>query len=180
VVVEDIQVTHEQVGPRTVKVDLDGMVPHRDHPKHIVSIDVHIIVVDLFKEAGRSNRTGIQVQSNKDESAPMPLAIRGDEFSLAETHVRLERQSRGGARRGVRSHPAAADVRQTHEAVEICDLGRIVDVGQRGGGVQRVMVDEDPEGLESRNPSWNRIRIDARRMFAVAIIIVGDRQLWAK
>ncbi len=110
----------------------------------------------------------------------MPLAIRGDEFSLAETHVRLERQSRGGARRGVRSHPAAADVRQTHEAVEICDLGRIVDVGQRGGGVQRVMVDEDPEGLESRNPSRNRIRIDARRMFAVAIIIVGDRQLWAK
>ena len=90
-VVEDIEVAHEQAGPRTVEVDLDGIVPHRDHPKHVVAIHMHVVVVNLLNETGRSNRTGIEVESNKDERALMPLAVCRDEFPLAETHVRLER-----------------------------------------------------------------------------------------
>ena len=141
---------------------------------------MYVVVVDLLKEAGRSNRTGIQVKSNKGERAVMPPAVRSDEFPLAETHVRLERQPYGSAGRGVRSHPTAANVRQTHESVEICDLGWIVDVGQGGGRIQRIMVDEDPEGLKSGDASRNRIQIDARGSFAVVIRIVGEGQLWTR
>jgi hypothetical protein len=47
VVVKDIQATHEQAGPRSVEVNLDGIVSHWDHPEHVVSIDMYVVVVDL-------------------------------------------------------------------------------------------------------------------------------------
>jgi hypothetical protein len=50
------------------------------------------------------------------------VAIRTDELALSEAHVCLVRQ-RHGARSGLRSSPAAADVRQTHKPSKsvICD-----------------------------------------------------------
>ena len=71
---------------------------------------MHVVVVDLFNKFGRSNRTGVEVESNKGERASMLPAVGTDEFALAETHVGLERQPRGGARHSVRPCPAAADV----------------------------------------------------------------------
>jgi hypothetical protein len=111
VVVKDIEVTHEQAGPRIVEVNLDGIVPHRDHPENIVSVDMYVVVVNLLREVGHSNWIGIDVQSNKGERASVLLAVGTYEFALAETHIGLERQWRLGARLGVCSHPAAADVR---------------------------------------------------------------------
>jgi hypothetical protein len=55
VVVEGIQVAHEQAGMRAVEINLDGIVPYRNHPEHVVSINVHVVVVDLFSELGGSN-----------------------------------------------------------------------------------------------------------------------------
>jgi len=91
--------------------------------------------MNLLEQAGRSNRTGIKVKSNKGEGASVLLAVRTDEFTLAETHIGLERHSRHGARRGVRSHPATADVRQPHEPVEVRNLRWVVDIGQRLGRI---------------------------------------------
>src|SRR5712692_676607 len=107
-------------------------MPHRDHPEHIVSINMCVVVVNLV---GQSDRTGIQVKSNKGERASVLLAVRTDEFSLAEIHIGLERQWRGGTRRGVCSRPAPDDVRQSREAIEISNLRGVADIGQRGAGM---------------------------------------------
>jgi hypothetical protein len=45
---------------------------------------------------------------------------------------------------------------QTHEPVEVCNLGRVIEVGQWGGGIQRVMMDKDPEGGKWCTTSGNR------------------------
>ena len=76
-----------------VEVNLDGLVLHRDHPEHVVPVNVRVVVVNLLSEVGRSNRTGVQVKSNKGERAFMQAAVRTDEFALTEPHVGLGRQS---------------------------------------------------------------------------------------
>ena len=110
VVVEDIQPTHDQAGPRAVEIYFHGTVPYGNHPENVVSIDMDVVIMNLFGECGRSNRTGVEVKSNKGERALMLLTIRSNESALTETHVGLERQPHGCARRGVPSGPAAADV----------------------------------------------------------------------
>ena len=121
-VVKDIQVTHEHARPRTVKVDLDGTMPHRDHPENVVSVDMHIVVMDLLREVGHPNGIGVHVKSNKRERASMLSTVRTDEFALTEAHVGLERKPRGSAGRGVCSHPTTADVRQSYEPIEVRNL----------------------------------------------------------
>ena len=111
---------------------------------------MHVIVTDLFRKNCRSDRTGEQVKSNKREHAMMSVTVHANEVALTEAHVCLERQGHGGPGVGVCSGPAAADVGQPYEAAEICDLGRVVDVPQRDGGVQRVVVDEDSKGSKWR------------------------------
>lgn len=107
VVVENIQVAHAEASSLVVEVNLDGIVPYRDHPKHVVAVNVHVVVVNL---SGQSNWTGVHVKSNKGESASMLAAVGTDEFALTETHVCLKSQPRGGTRR-VSSGPAAPYVR---------------------------------------------------------------------
>jgi len=89
-VVENIQAADEEARPSIIEVDFDGAVFHRDHPEYIVTIDVHIIVVNLINEFGRSYRTGIEVKSNKSKRTSVLVAVRTDESALAETHIRLE------------------------------------------------------------------------------------------
>ena len=122
VIIVDLQATHLQARPPCVEVYLDGVLPHRNHPENVVRVDVYVIVVDLFGEDCRSNRTGIQVKSNEGECAHMGAAVRTDELALTEAHVRLERQRRGRTRGGICSGPAAANVGQTNESIEVSDL----------------------------------------------------------
>jgi hypothetical protein len=122
VVIEDLQPIHLQACPSFVEVHLNGVVRHWHHPEHVVRVDVYVVVVDLFGEDCRSNRTGIQVKSNEGECAHMGLAIHTNELALTEAHVRLERQRGGRARGGVGSGPAAANVGQTDEPIEVSDL----------------------------------------------------------
>jgi hypothetical protein len=93
---------------------------------------MHVVVVNLV---GQSNWTVIQVKSNKGERASVLLAVRADEFALAETHIGLERVSRHGARRGVCSHPATSNVRQSHEPVEVRNLRWVAEIRQWRGGI---------------------------------------------
>ena len=128
-IVEGWQTAHAQARPRFVEFDIHGFVRHPNHPEHVVRVDVHIVVVDLVREVGRSDRTGVDVKSNKGKRTLMVSAVRADELALAETHVRLESEGRAHARQSVCAGPAAADMRQAHEPVEVRDLGRIVEVG---------------------------------------------------
>ena len=108
---------------------------HWNHPKHVVPVNVYVVIVNLGNEAGRSNRTGVQIKSNECERTLMLSSVRTDEPSLAEAHVRLKGQARHGASRGVRSCSAAADVRKSHKPIEIRYLRRIVDISQRRAGI---------------------------------------------
>lgn len=110
VIVENIEIAHQQPRMRTVEINLDRIVSHRDHPEHVVSIHMHVVIVDLLNQFGRSNRTGVQIKSNKGERALMLPAVGTDEPALAKSHVGLERQPRGGARHGVRPCSAATDM----------------------------------------------------------------------
>lgn len=107
VIVEDAHVRDVEFSVRIVKMDPDRAMPDWNHPEDVVAVDVHVVVVDL---CGQSNRTGVQIKSNKDERATMLLAVGSDECALTETHVRLERHARGSASISVGSRAAATNV----------------------------------------------------------------------
>jgi len=86
-VIEDIQAVDAQAGLPFVEVNFDGVVIYLDHPKHIVRVDVHVEVVNLLREVGRSSRTGVNVKSNKSECTPMGLTVSKDELAPREAHV---------------------------------------------------------------------------------------------
>jgi hypothetical protein len=90
-VIEDLQALHAQAGSPLVEVNLDGVVFHLDHPEHVVRVNVHVEVVNLLREVGRSSRTGVQVKSNKGECTPMGLTVSTDELAPSKAHVRSER-----------------------------------------------------------------------------------------
>ncbi len=166
-IVEDAQVGHAQSSVRSIKVDLDGTVLHRNHPEDVVAVNMRVVVVNLLNETGRSNRTGVQIKSNKGERGMMLLSVRTDKSSLTEPHVSLKGQRSSGASHRVCSCPAAANVCQTYESIEVCDLRRIVDVRQRVCGIQRIVVNKDSVGLECGDAPRNWIRADARGGFLV-------------
>ena len=114
---------------------LHGIVLYADHPEYVVAIYVHVIVMDLLSEGGRSNRTGVQVKSNKGERGFMFATIDADEFALAKPHVCLKRERRTGSTHCVSSGSAAADVCKPYETVEVRNLRGIVDICQRCGGI---------------------------------------------
>ena len=156
-VIKNLQTAHAQAGLSVIEIYLDRAVRDSNHPKHIVRVDVHVVVVNLLGKNGRSDRTGIQIKSNKSESSVMVTSIGADELALAKTHVSPERQRCRRTRGGVRSGPAAVDVCQTNVAIEIGDLRRITEATQGIGRVQRVMMDKDPKRRKGCAPAWNRV-----------------------
>src|SRR5215831_16021177 len=85
------------MGLCVIKVNLHGVVSCGDHPEDVVAIDVYVVIVDLGWERGRSNRTGVQIESNKDLRALMHAAVCTDECAFAKTHVGLIGQRHGCA-----------------------------------------------------------------------------------
>ena len=155
-VVEDIQATDLQAGSRVVKVDLHGIIHYRNHPEDIVTIDVHVIVVDLCRERSRSNRTGVQIESDKDLRASMRTAVCTDESALTETHVGLVRQRHRGAGYGICSRASATNMRQPDEAIEVCNLRGIADIGQWFGRIEWIVMHKDPIGASRENEVCER------------------------
>ena len=83
-VVEDSQSAHSQAGPSQVKINIDCIVPYPNHPEYVVGINVNVVVVDLFRHISRSNRTGVQVQSDKGKRTMVPLTVGTNELALTE------------------------------------------------------------------------------------------------
>src|ERR1700730_5905304 len=166
-VVVDVKVAHDQTRPSLVEVNLDSVVLHLHHPEYVVRVDVHVEFVNLLGKVCRSNRTGVQVESNKGERTPMGASVRTDELALAKAHVRLIREWHCGACSSVRSGPAAADVRQTHDPVEVVDLRWVANARHRHAGSQRVMVDNNPERFE-----WGAATGNWTNNWAMALLLV--------
>lgn len=141
---------------------------------------MHVKIVDLFGEYGRSSRTGVDVKSNKGERPLVLMAVRTNKAALAEAHVRLVSQRGGLSGIGVSSGAAATDVRQANKAVEIRYLRGIVDAGQRQGGIERIVVNKDREGLERRQTSRDGIEQSTGRGLRVAIFTTGVSRLRAE
>ncbi|HEX6463565.1 MAG TPA: hypothetical protein VFZ98_03905 [Vicinamibacterales bacterium] len=104
-IVEDRQIPHAHENMRVIEVHLDRIMLHRDHPEDVVRVDVRVEVVNLFREVGRSDWTGEQIESNKDERSLVPAAIRPNEHALVEAHIGRKRELRvarsaAGARTG--------------------------------------------------------------------------------
>jgi hypothetical protein len=156
-IIKDLETAHAQTGARIVEVNLNCIVLHSNHPENVVHVDVHVVVVDLLSEDCRSDRTGVQVKSNKGERALMLAAIGTDEVALAEAHVRPERERllRSGHRVG--SGAAAVDVCQSDKSLEVRDLRRVAEAGKGEGGVQRMVVDEDAKRSQRRATTGDRV-----------------------
>ena len=92
---------------------------------------MYIIIVNLLRNAGRSDRTGIKVQSDENECPMVELAICANKFSLAESHIGLVSEVHRFARISVGSSTASSDVREANKSVEIGYLGRVTDVTER-------------------------------------------------
>jgi hypothetical protein len=117
-VVKQLQPAHAKASPGVVEIHLNGIMPHWNHPEYIVRIDVYVEIMDLLREIGRSDRTGVEVQSNKSERALVAATVRPDEFPLAESHIRLVRETHRftGARR---AGPAASDMCEAYKPIEV-------------------------------------------------------------
>jgi len=122
VIVEDVKIMHDQAGLRAVHVNRHGIVLYLNHPENVIPINMNVVIVNLRDEAGRPNRAGIEVQSNKGKRASMLLAVRRDELALAKTHIGLECQPRGDAGCGVGTSSPTSDMREAHEPIEIRNL----------------------------------------------------------
>jgi len=121
------------------------MSRHGNSPKHIIRIDVGIVIVNLVSQVSRCNWTGINVQSNKGECAPVLSSVRRNEMTLIEAHIHLEGQVCGDTRDGVGSYAATQDARDADKPAEIGNVRRIVYVAQRHPRSDAKMMNEDSE-----------------------------------
>jgi hypothetical protein len=121
-IVEYIQTPDSKARLRSPEVNIDCAVRETDHPEDVIHIDVNVVIMNLLSKICRSDRTVVDVQSDKRKCSFVATAVRADELALAETHVRLVGHGRGRARERVCRGPAAADVYHSHEPVEVRDL----------------------------------------------------------
>lgn len=110
VVIKDREIVHAQSRPLLVEINIDCIVRHPNHPEHLIRVNVHIVVVDLVSEIGRSDRTGVQVKSNKGERAFVMVSITSNERPLTEAHVCPKGEGHAGPGRRVGSCAAASNV----------------------------------------------------------------------
>jgi hypothetical protein len=148
-----------------------------DDPEDVVCIDMRVVVVNLFREIGRSDWTGVQVESNESKRALVTPAVGANERPLVEAHVGLKRQVLRFTGVGVGPDPATANPREGHEPVEVGNVGRLVDVGQRRVGQRREMVDENPEWR--KRPESNRNRFGPANVRAMVIVITRQEHVGA-
>ena len=156
-ILKELEAPHAQAGARMVEVNINCIVLHANHPENVVHVDVHVVVMDLLGKYRRSDRTGVQVKSNKGERALMLAAIGTDELALAEAHVRPEREHLLRSSHRVGSGAAAVDVCQPYKSLEVRDLRRVAEAGKGEGGVQRIVVHEDPKRSQRRAATGDRV-----------------------
>jgi len=80
-------VVHADRGEAAIEVDLNGIVPHWNHPEKTVGRDSGTVVMNLLNDIGRSYRTGVDVESDEHEGTMMVVAIFPNVFALHGSHV---------------------------------------------------------------------------------------------
>lgn len=108
----------------------------------------------------------------------MEAAVNTDELALAEAHIRLVGKWRGDACGSVGSSPAATDVRQTNDPIEVCDLRRIANACDRVGRIQWVVMDGDSERFEWNYTARNWLESGASALASLAISGIGMDWVW--
>jgi hypothetical protein len=110
-----------------VEIGLYGIVRGWDNPEKPVGRDSWTVVVDLLGDIGRSNRTGVDVQSDEHERPVVVFAILADIFALHGAHVGSKRKRAGHP--GFMpwegdAHPSASapDHRIEDQTIEVPDL----------------------------------------------------------
>lgn len=121
-IVKNVDVLNEQARLSAVHFNRHSIVLNRNHPENVISIYVDVVVVNLFDEAGRPNRAGVEIQSNEGKRAIMLLTVRRNELALAKTHICLECQPRGDAGCSIGTRSSTSDVGEPHEPIKIRDL----------------------------------------------------------
>jgi hypothetical protein len=114
--------------------------------------------MNLLWQVRRSDRTGVNVQSNENESTLMMRVAFAHKLTLHESHIsaKSERLSESG--------PCACptDLGIANDAVEIGYLRWIIDLAQRYRRAgQREVMDKNAEG---RRASGNRLRFRRTRL----------------
>src|SRR5262249_4225170 len=138
--VHDCDISEPQRGGRIVQVNRHTLRRDCNRPEQAVRSDPRAVVMDLLQQIGRSNWTGINVQSDEDKGAVMVAAIRTDVCTLHETDVGSERERH----RESCAHPGATNARIPDEAMEIGDRRGLGEIGQRGPWWwEWIMVDQD-------------------------------------
>ena len=109
--------------------------------------------MDLLGQVCRSDRTGVNVQSNKDKRTLMMLASLANVLSLHKSHVGAERERLSEA--GSRASPT--DLGVADDTIKVGDLGWVADLAQRYWSArQREVVDQNAEGCRA---AGNRLRL---------------------
>lgn len=121
-IVVDIEAADAKARPTAIEINFDGIMVQFDHPENVVRVYVHVVVVDLLREVGRSSGTGKQVKSNKSERTFVNATVGTNELALRKSHVRAVGEGRGDACGSIRTGSAAQDVCEANETVEVGDL----------------------------------------------------------
>ena len=92
-------IDHMQRSAARAWADLHNVLWRGDQPKQAILCNPWIVVMNLLGQVCRSDRTGVNVQSDKDERTVMMIAIFADILALHESHVgaKRERLSKSGS-----------------------------------------------------------------------------------
>ena len=121
-IVVDIEAADAKASATAIEINFDGVMVEFDHPKDVVGVYVHVVVVDLLREVGQSSGTGKHVESNKSERTFVNVAVGTNELALRESHIRAIGQGRCYACGSICACSAAQDVSEADEAVEVGNL----------------------------------------------------------
>jgi len=179
-VIEEIEPADTETRAGAVEVHLHGLAWDRHGPEHVIRVDMRVVIVNLLREVGRSDWTGVQVKSNERERASAVATIVPDEHSLVKSHVSLKRQVAGLARFRVEPSSAASKTGNGNEPIEVGDVRGFVDVSERTAGRWGQMVNEDPEGREWPEPNGNRLGLPASSTMLVFGLIARPEHARAK
>ena len=80
-------VTHTQGRCTSPWADLYHIARSGNEPKESIRRYPRIVIMNLLRQVCRSDRTGVDVQSNEDESTLMMVAVFAHILTLHESHI---------------------------------------------------------------------------------------------
>jgi hypothetical protein len=88
-------VAHAQRSCASPWVDLHNIPRSGNEPKQAVRSYPRVVIMNLLGQVCRSDRTGVNVQSDENESALMMLVVFAHKLTLHESHVSAKSERLG-------------------------------------------------------------------------------------